>query len=114
MEQLLAFAGLVEEWGPLFAACGVATVSDLVYVQPSSLGMLGLTLSEAHQLLDVAWSVYAVGGVEAYAEVQMAASAAEGAALGILASVIAALDGGSGARLPGTRSQSSRGGTGTA
>jgi hypothetical protein len=65
--------------------------------------MLGLTLNEAHQLLDVAWSVYAVGGVEAYAEVQMAASAAEGAALGILASVIAALDGGYGARLPGTR-----------
>ena len=62
MEQLLASACLVEEWGPLFAACGVATVSDLLYVQPSSLGMLGLTLSEAHQLLDVAWSVYAVGG----------------------------------------------------
>ena len=114
MEQLLAFAGLVAEWGPVFAACGVATVSDLLYVQPSSLGMLGLTLSKAHRLHDVAWSVYAVGGVEAYAEAQLAASAAEGAALGILASVIAALDGGSGARLPGTRSQSSRGGTGTA
>ena len=67
MEQLLASAGFVEEWGPLFAACGVATVSDLLYAQPSCLGMLGLTLSEAHRLLDDAWSAYAVGGVEACA-----------------------------------------------
>ena len=66
MEQLLAFAGLVEEWGPVFAACGVVTVSDLLYAHPSSLGVLGLALSQAHQLLGVAWSFHAVwwrGGV---------------------------------------------------
>ena len=47
MEQVLSFSGLVEEWGPALEAFGLATITDLLYVQPSFLVMVGLTFSEA-------------------------------------------------------------------
>ena len=92
MEQVLSFSGLVEEWGPALEAFGVATVIDLLNVQPSFLVMVGLTFSEAQQLLAVAWSVHAAGGVEAYNEILSVAEEAECKARDLLESTEATLE----------------------
>lgn len=92
MEQALTFAGLVEEWQAALEIYGVATPSDLLYVQPPSLVLLGLTFTEARQLLAVAWSIHAAGGIDQYAEVHAAAVDAEAAASDCLQGAIALLE----------------------
>lgn len=92
MEQVLSFAGLAEAWTSALEAYGVAALPDLLYVQPPSLVMIGLTFAEARQLLAVAWSVHAAGGMDQYEEMRVAAGGAEAAAREILKTIMATLD----------------------
>jgi hypothetical protein len=92
MEQVLSFAGLAEAWMSTLEAYGVASLQDLLYMQPASLVLLGMTLGEARQLLTVAWSVHAAGGIDRYEEMLLAAGSAEAAARDVLQTVMAALD----------------------
>ena len=92
MEQVLFYAGLVEEWGPALGAYGMASSSDLLFVQPPTLVALGMTFGEAAQLIAVAWNVHAAGGIDYYAEMRSVAEEAEAVALALLQSTAATLD----------------------
>lgn len=91
MDQLLSFAGLVEEWAPALEACGVVSLPDLLCVQPASLVVLGMSYSDAQRLLVVAYSVHAAGGTETYAEMLAVAQETETVALDLLEKTAAAL-----------------------
>ena len=92
MEQVLIYAGLVEEWLPVLETYGVATPSDLLFLQCPSLVAMGIPFTQARSLLSVAYSVHACGGVDQYAEVVAAAGDAENEAMDKLDVLLAALE----------------------
>ena len=101
MDQLLSFAGIVQEWAPALEAFGVVTLSDLLCVQPASLVVIGMRYSNAQHLLLVAHSVHAAGGIDTYAEMLAVAQEAETVAQGLVDKTATALlqDGQAGAGL---------------
>lgn len=91
--KLLSLAGVEGEWASALEREGVHYHADVMHLSSGWLTCLGLTFTEAHNLITTAWSAHAAGGVDCYVEILAAASIRQAEAKASLERIVEQLDG---------------------